>query len=156
MRKKALFLIVLLMLNLSLAGCSASAQTVTSQVAEQSQTAPPTLGQHTNGAVEEAAPTSDDSAARSEAPAEPSAGSASSSEAAAPVMTGYLPRSDAIQIAIDHAQVERSQLFDLSCELDEEDGVVVYQVEFECGQLEYEYEVHAETGEILHVEVEDD
>lgn len=145
MRKKVLFLS--LMLSLSLAGCSASAQTATSQVSTEGKSTPPTLGQHTNGSVvEDTSPTSDDSAAQSDAPSEPTA----------PVMTGYLPRGDVIQIAIDHAQVERSELCDLSCELDEEDGVVVYQVEFERGQLEYEYEIDAETGAILHVEVEDD
>lgn len=76
-------------------------------------------------------------------------------DTAAPVMTGYLPRGDAIQIAVNHAGVKQADIWDLSCKLEEEDGVMIYQVEFEHGQYEYEYEIDAKTGKILDVEIDD-
>ena len=73
----------------------------------------------------------------------------------APVMTGYLPRGDVIQIALRHAGLKQADICDLSCKLEEDDGVMIYQVEFEHGQYEYEYEIDAKSGKILDVEVDD-
>ena len=148
-------------LCLCLAGCAAHGQH-TSQPVSASQSTPPTLGQHTASAETSAAeptqsdgtvsePTSDDAPTQStdQAAAKPAA------ESTAPVMTGYLPRNDAIQIAMDAAKVSRADISDLSCELEEDDGVMIYQVEFEHGQYEYEYDIDAKTGKILDVEVDD-
>ncbi len=76
-------------------------------------------------------------------------------DTAAPVMTGYLPRGDVIQIALRHAGLKQSDICDLSCKLEEDDGVMIYQVEFEHGRYEYEYEIDAKTGKILDAEVDD-
>lgn len=76
-------------------------------------------------------------------------------DAAAPVMTGYLPRGDVIQIALRHAGLKQADICDLSCKLEEDDGVMIYQVEFEHGRYEYEYEIDAKTGKILDAEVDD-
>mgnify|MGYP004499178723 CR=1 FL=1 len=73
----------------------------------------------------------------------------------APVMTGYLPRGDVIQIALRHAGLKQADICDLSCKLEDEDGVMIYQVEFEHGKYEYEYEIDAKSGKILDVEVDD-
>lgn len=75
-------------------------------------------------------------------------------ENAAPVMTGYLPRGDVIQIALRHAGLKQADICDLSCKLEEDDGVMIYQVEFEHGRYEYEYEIDAKTGKILDAEVD--
>ena len=148
-------------LCLCLAGCAAHGQH-TSQPVSASQSTPPTLGQHTASAETSAAePTQ--STADSAEPAPDAAPTQSTDQAtskpaaksAAPVMTGYLPRGDAIQIAVDAAKVNRSDIWDLSCELEEDDGVMIYQVEFEHGQYEYEYDIDAKTGKILDVEIDD-
>lgn len=76
-------------------------------------------------------------------------------DAAAPVMTGYLPRGDVIQIALRHAGLKQADICDLSYKLEENDGVMIYQVEFEHGRYEYEYEIDAKTGKILDAEVDD-
>ena len=76
-------------------------------------------------------------------------------DTAAPVMTGYLPRGDVIQIALRHAGLKQADICDLSCKLEEDDGVMIYQVEFEHGRYEYEYEIDAKTGKILDAEVDD-
>ena len=148
-------------LCLCLAGCAAHGQH-TSQPVSASQSTPPTLGQHTASAETSAAEptqsTVDGSEPDSDAAPTQSADQASAKPAeksTAPVMTGYLPRGDAIQIAVEHAKVDRSDIWDLSCELEEDDGVMIYQVEFEHGQYEYEYDIDAKTGTILDVEVDD-
>ena len=76
-------------------------------------------------------------------------------DTAAPVMTGYLPRGDAIQIALRHAGLKQADICDLSCKLEEDDGVMIYQVEFEHGRYEYEYEIDAKSGKILDVDIDD-
>ena len=116
----------------------------------------PTMGQHNTaeptqsnsdntGAVSDAAPQQSD-----DQPA-----SSAKQESTAPVMTGYLPRGDAIQIALRHAGLKQADICDLSCKLEEENGVMIYQVEFEHGQYEYEYEIDAKSGKILDVDIDD-
>lgn len=144
-------------LCLCLAGCAAHGQH-TSQPVSASQSTPPTLGQHTASAETPTQSTADSSEPTSDAVPTQSADQAAAKQAAestAPVMTGYLPRTDAIQIAVDAAKVNRSDIWDLSCELENDNGVMIYQVEFEHGQYEYEYDIDAKTGKILDVEIDD-
>ena len=37
----------------------------------------------------------------------------------------------------------------LQCELDRENGIMVYEVEFESGLYDYEYDIDAATGKVL-------
>ena len=144
-------------LCLCLAGCAVHGQH-TSQPVSASQSTPPTLGQHTASVAAPAQSTEDSSEPTDDAaPAQSDdqAASKPTEKSTAPVMTGYIPRGDAIQIAVDAAKVDRSDIWDLSCELENEDGVMIYQVEFEHGQYEYEYDIDAKTGKILDVEIDD-
>ena len=56
------------------------------------------------------------------------------------------------QIALDHAGYTAGGVQDLEVELDEEDGVLCYQVEFKAGGTEYEYEIDAADGSIRKAE----
>ena len=143
-------------LCLCLAGCAAHGQH-TSQPVSASQSTPPTLGQHTASAETPDQSTADSSEPTSDTVPTQSSDQAASKPAAentAPVMTGYLPRGDVIQIALRHAGLKQADICDLSCKLEEDDGVMIYQVEFEHGQYEYEYEIDAKTGKILDAEVD--
>lgn len=51
--------------------------------------------------------------------------------------------------ALSHAGVARSDVYELEAELDSEDGIMVYEIEFETAAGEYEYDVNAHTGEIV-------
>lgn len=62
----------------------------------------------------------------------------------------------ALSIALSHAGLSRSDVNIDEIELDEDDGVKLYEVEFESGSFEYEYEIHARNGKILDYEVEQD
>lgn len=52
-------------------------------------------------------------------------------------------------IALSHAGLSESQVYKLKCELDRDDGKVLYEVEFKADGYEYEYDIDAANGNIL-------
>ena len=56
------------------------------------------------------------------------------------------------KIALQHAGLKANEVSRLRAEKDYDDGTVRYDVEFQLGRMEYDYEIHAETGEILKAE----
>ena len=57
-------------------------------------------------------------------------------------------------IVLNHAGVSESKVYDMDIELDDEDGKLVYEVEFKSGNMEYDYEIDAASGTILKHEAE--
>ena len=57
-------------------------------------------------------------------------------------------------IALNHAGLRENQAYDMDIELDDEDGTLVYEVEFKSGNMEYDYEIDAASGAILKHETE--
>ena len=57
-------------------------------------------------------------------------------------------------IALNHAGVSENKAYDMEIELDDEDGTLVYEVEFKFGGMEYSYEINAATGAVLKHEAE--
>lgn len=55
-------------------------------------------------------------------------------------------------IALQHAGLSASSVYDFSIELDREHGTLVYNVEFEYNGMDYEYEIDANTGAILKID----
>lgn len=90
-----------------------------------------------------------DHAAHQAAPA-PTSGQSSGTS------TGYIGESKALSIAYAHAGVNSANTRKVECKLDREDGVMVYEIEFEAGVTEYEYEIDAVTGNIIHYEWDND
>ena len=82
-------------------------------------------------------------------PAQPSEQKPAPSEATKDI--GY---AKAKSIALDHAGVREAQAYDMDIELDDEDGRLIYEVEFKSGNMEYDYEIDAATGAILKHEAE--
>ncbi len=66
----------------------------------------------------------------------------------------YIGRESAQQIALEHAGVAESSLRQMEIELDEEHGVMVYEVDFEAGGYEYSYDIDATTGQVLKYDKE--
>jgi uncharacterized membrane protein YkoI len=58
--------------------------------------------------------------------------------------------------ALDHAGFTYSDVIRLHTEFDYEGQTPVYEVEFEKDGFQYEYTIHAQTGEVLHWEKERD
>lgn len=53
------------------------------------------------------------------------------------------------EIALKHVGLKASEVTFLKAELDEDDGVLVYDVEFYKGNTEYDFEINAKTGKIV-------
>ncbi len=65
--------------------------------------------------------------------------------------TGNSPRltaEEALNIALEEAGVSRESIRNLENNLEREDGVLVYEIDFDSGILEYSYDVNADTGAI--------
>ena len=65
-----------------------------------------------------------------------------------------LTRDEALEIALNKAGVTKDGIRDLETELDRDGGRVVWEIDFEFGNTEYSYDIHAETGEILNGETD--
>lgn len=61
---------------------------------------------------------------------------------------------DAFDIAVLDAGVNRNDLFDISVDLDKDDGKYYYEVEFKTNNAEYEYDIDAKTGNIADKEID--
>ncbi len=67
---------------------------------------------------------------------------------------GGITAEQAREIAFTHAGVDATTVSGLTVELDEEDGIPFYELDFIAGGREYEYEIHAQSGAILKSESE--
>ena len=86
----------------------------------------------------------DDDNASEEQPAKP----------AQPETVQDIGHAKATSIALNHAGVDANTVYDINTELDVENGIIVYEVEFKSGNIEYDYEIDAATGAILRHETE--
>lgn len=68
----------------------------------------------------------------------------------------YIGADAAVTAALNHAGLSSSDISALKTELDFDDGVMVYEVEFLSGGYEYEYDINALTGDVLKSEREHD
>jgi uncharacterized membrane protein YkoI len=76
--------------------------------------------------------------------------------AALPPNNGFIGREAAIKAALAHAKLRECDVCKLKCELDREDGVMVYEVEFKKDGFEYDYDIDAKTGKVLKAKKERD
>ena len=70
--------------------------------------------------------------------------------ASAPTDPARISKEEAMDIALKDAGFTADQVKGLHAEFDYDDGRPEYEVEFRQGGYEYDYEIHAETGAILH------
>lgn len=66
--------------------------------------------------------------------------------------SNYISADKAKSAAFSHAKVKASDVKYSKAELDRDDMVVHYDVEFVAGKYEYEYEINAETGKVIAFE----
>ncbi len=67
------------------------------------------------------------------------------------VPTASITRDEALAVALAHAGLTKSDVKNIEVELDKDDGVTLYSVEFETAQYEYDYEVTL-SGKIVESE----
>lgn len=66
--------------------------------------------------------------------------------------SAQISKEEAIDIALNHAGLTRSQVTFDDVELDEEDGRLIWEIEFDSGNWEFEYDIDALTKDILDFE----
>ena len=71
-----------------------------------------------------------------------------------PAASGDIGYAKAKSVALNHAGISEGKAYDMDIELDDEDGRLIYEVEFKSGNMEYSYEINAATGAILKHETE--
>lgn len=70
--------------------------------------------------------------------------------------SAQLTSHEALSIALDAAGISQSEANVEKSELDWDDGVLTYEVEFTCGGYEYEFKIDASTGAILEQDRDED
>ena len=130
---------------------SAAAIQQTAAAPAQPQTAAPTQLQT---AAPTPAPTQPQTTAPTPAPTQPQTAAPTPAPTAAPTPAPTQPAAPstisadrAKQIALSHAGVGGASF--IKVELDTDDGVQVYEIEFKVGNVEYEYDINAISGEII-------
>ena len=130
---------------------AAPQQTAAAPAPIQSQTAAPTQPQT---AAPTPAPIQPQTAASTPAPTQPQTvvSTAAPTEAPTqpptqPAVPSTISAERAKQIALSHAGVGGANF--TKVELDTDDGVQVYEIEFKVGNVEYEYDINAISGEII-------
>ncbi len=65
----------------------------------------------------------------------------------------YITADEAKSAALTHAGVT-GEVEKYECDFDTDDGIAVYEIEFETSEYEFEYDIHAVTGEIIESDKE--
>lgn len=63
---------------------------------------------------------------------------------------------DALNKALEHASIKETDLTSKQIKKDREDGKEIYEIEFHTSNKEFEYDIDAETGQILDWEHDND
>ena len=63
--------------------------------------------------------------------------------------TTAITEAKAKEIAFKHADINEADAYDIEVELEKENGVSTYEISFETDSAEYDYHIHADTGEII-------
>lgn len=65
-----------------------------------------------------------------------------------------ITKEEAKAIVLEHAELDAEEISRYKIELDKDGRRLVYEIEFDSGRYEYDYEVNAETGRIIKAEKE--
>ena len=71
-------------------------------------------------------------------------------------ITGFISKEKAKAIALKHAGVKEDEIFDFEIELDKEQKAWHYDISFEVGNTDYEYEIAGVSGKVLFSKSEKD
>ncbi len=74
--------------------------------------------------------------------------SATSDNSSMELMAGITAK-DAKAAALKHAGIDEAQASDIDIDLDRDNGRLIYEVDFNSGGMEYDYDIDAETGAVI-------
>jgi len=154
----SIFMAVVLVMCIGLTACGGSSQESTTKSA-------PTTEASTSESKPTAEATGEPAEAPAEAVGEPAEAPAEAvgEPAEAPAQTTNAPATDsyigeeaAKEAALTHAGLTAADVTGLRAELDLDDATVHYDVDFQAGNTEYDYDIDATTGAVLFYESEID
>ncbi|MBQ1450100.1 MAG: PepSY domain-containing protein [Eggerthellaceae bacterium] len=132
---------------LGLAGCGGSQSSSTSAASSSAASASAASASAASASAASTSAASSTAAPASSAAASTSA--AAASPAAASPAASYIGDQAAMEIALADAGFTTADVTELEVELDLDDAVVHYDVNFKQGGLEYDYDIDATSGAIL-------
>lgn len=62
----------------------------------------------------------------------------------------YISQQEALNIALNHVNINQNDVFDIDIDLDYEYNQTVYEVSFHYDRFEYEFYINAESGEMIY------
>ena len=146
--KKALFILLAVVLTVSLAACvAAPAGQMGNTTAAPTQNPAPDPEQAT-------APVQEQEATQAQKANEEPKPTEAPNTAKQPAKTEGITKADAKSIALKHAGLTADKIRDYDIEKDMEGGVLYYEIDFESGGYEYDYLIRVEDGKILRNEKE--
>ena len=140
---------------LGLAACGGSASSSAASSSAASSSAASAATTTSSAAASSAAPASSTAASQSASAAAPSA-SAATPSASASASAAYIGEEAAKDIALKDSGFSAGDVTELKAELDLDDAVVHYDVDFKQGGKEYDYDIDATTGAIIQAKSEID
>ena len=157
MKKRILSALLAGVMALSLAACGSSKpaqepakeETPEPATEEQEQPVPEAPAEEPAPAAAEAPSAGPAQSAPAPAPAAPAA-------QPAPAASAEITKEAALAIALEHAGLTEDQISWLRNKLDYDDGRKIYEIEFNVGRTEYNYDIDALTGRILEYSIDND
>jgi len=143
----SIFMAVVLVMCIGLTACGGSSQESTTKSA-------PTTEASTSESKPTAEATGEPAEAPAEAVGEPAEAPAQTTNA--PATDSYIGEEAAKEAALTHAGLTAADVTGLRAELDLDDATVHYDVDFQAGNTEYDYDIDATTGAVLFYESEID
>ena len=159
MKRQSIAILLMFTLLLSLSACTAANAVQTLDIVEDKVEAKLEAAEYKleeslrNAVVPEPAPAVEPAPAPAAEPtAAPTEPAVEPSIAAAPVEklpSEAMSREEAEKIALDHLGFTADQVTRIRTEYEIDDGLPQFDIEFHQGDWEYEFEIHAENGQIL-------
>lgn len=137
--------------SLVLFGCGGAQSTAQSTAQSAAQSTQSTQTQSTSQSTQQQT-----SASTTTEAAAPANSTATSTPAPAAQNASQISADEAKQIALNDAGLTAADVTELKAELDTDDAVVHYDVDFKSGGKEYDYDIDANNGAILTKSVEVD
>ena len=129
--KKIISLILCLCLALSLAACGRAMNDVTNDAESMGNS----IVSGTESVVDKVTSGTETTAKKAE-------------DSSMNLMAGITAK-DAKEAAHKHAELDENQVTDVDVDLDRDNGKLIYEVDFNSGDTEYDYDIDAETGEVI-------
>jgi len=139
-----------MVITMGMVGCGGSKQAAPEPAAqEQAATTETTTETTTQEQAAPAATAATEAPAAQETTAATSAEPAAQAPAPAPAATNQISADDAKAIAFQDAGVTEADVSLLDVHLDTDDGRTIYEVDFNVGMTEYDYDIDATNGAII-------